>query len=254
MTMMSSGQFCWHELLSTDPVKSLAFLEALLGIQGKGSQHAPGEYTELYAGENPFGGLMAVPDPAMPSCWLGYVMVDDLARETERSRELGAQVFVANQEIPKVGRFSLLKDPQGAMVYLFQSLEEMPEQPMAPGAVCWNELHSPDLEGSTAFYSALVGWKRKPVSLQGFQYSMFERGGKDVAGMMQSQGDAPPGWLHYFLVQNTDQASARAVELGGQLVAPPSDIPNMGRMAVLADPTGAIFALWTPVTAGVTGS
>lgn len=251
MTKMSSGRFCWHELLTTDPVKSLTFLEALLGVKGKGSQHAPGEYTELYAGESPFAGLMATPDPAIPSCWLGYILVEDLARDTERARELGAVVHMANQEIPKVGRFSMLRDPQGAVFYLFQSQDEMPEGQMTPGAVCWSELHSPDLNGSTAFYSQLLGWKHKALPMEGFQYSMFEIGGRDVAGMMAAREGTPPFWLHYFLVQNTDQTCEKAVGLGARLVAPPSDVPNMGRMAVLADPAGAVFALWAPVTAGV---
>ncbi len=251
MTKMRSGRFCWHELLTTDPAKSLTFLEALLGVKGKGSQHAPDEYTELYAGESPFGGLMATPDPAIPSCWLGYILVKDLARDTERARELGAEVPMANQEIPRVGRFSMLRDPQGAVFYLYQSQDEMPEGQVAPGTVCWSELHSPNLEGSTAFYTQLLGWKHKALPLAGFHYTMFEQEGKDVAGMMAAQGGTPPFWLHYFLVQNTDLTCEKALELGARVMAPPSDVPNMGRMAVLADPTGAVFALWAPVTAGV---
>lgn len=114
---------------------------------------------------------------------------------------------------------------------------------------CWPELHSPDLATSRAFYTALLGWTSEGVPMAQGTYDLWKLGDRDAGGLcaqmasQKAQG-VPPHWLSYVRVAAVDPAAVRAAELGGTVVAGPFDVPEVGRMAVVQDPTGAVFALW----------
>jgi uncharacterized protein len=112
----------------------------------------------------------------------------------------------------------------------------------------WIDLGSADAAASRDFYSKLFGWAAEVVpdpSAGG--YGMFNLDGKEVAGVGPRQSDQQPtAWMIYILVDNADAIAERAVGAGGQVVAPPFDVMNAGRMAVIADPSGAIFGIWQP--------
>jgi predicted enzyme related to lactoylglutathione lyase len=122
-----------------------------------------------------------------------------------------------------------------------------------PGSFCWMELATTDQNAAKAFYTALFGWSANdmPMGPDAF-YTMFRLDGRDVgAGYTmrpeERQHGAPPHWNLYIAVQNTDDSAARAAELGGKVLAPPFDVFDAGRMAVIQDPTGAIFQIWRPL-------
>jgi uncharacterized protein len=120
-----------------------------------------------------------------------------------------------------------------------------------PGEFCWTDLQTTDAKAAIGFYTDLFGWKTEdmPMPGGGGPYTMARVGGKDVAGMagmtpdMQAQ-HIPPHWNVYFSVANADASAKKAASLGGKIVAPPFDIGDSGRMAVLEDPSGAAFCLW----------
>jgi uncharacterized protein len=117
----------------------------------------------------------------------------------------------------------------------------------APGTPCWVDLASPDLDGSIQFYGALFGWD-VPESENAEQtggYRLAALGGKSTAGMMpQMQEGQPPAWSTYVSVEDADATAAKVTEAGGQLIAEPMDVMELGRMAVFTDPTGAFFGIW----------
>lgn len=122
------------------------------------------------------------------------------------------------------------------------------------GTFIWNELITLDQETSGRFYSELFGWERKAVDAGPLgTYTIFQRNGKDVAGMMNPTIDYTRNlgarWYGYVAVENLDASAARAKELGGTIVAGPDDIAGVGRVCVLADPTGALVRLMQPATA-----
>jgi predicted enzyme related to lactoylglutathione lyase len=120
----------------------------------------------------------------------------------------------------------------------------------APGTFCWVELGTTDGEAAKKFYTELFGWTfaDSPVG-PGMVYTMLKLDGKDVGALytmppeMTSQG-IRPNWLSYASVTNADESAAKAKELGGALMKEPFDVMDVGRMAVVQDPTGAVFALW----------
>jgi predicted enzyme related to lactoylglutathione lyase len=119
-----------------------------------------------------------------------------------------------------------------------------------PGAFSWVELSTTDADGAKAFYTSLFGWEidDNPIPGGGV-YTMLRLGGDAVAALYQQQVDnQPPNWLSYVTVESADDAAARVQELGGTLITPPFDVMEVGRMAVISDPQGAVFAIWQPGT------
>jgi uncharacterized protein len=118
----------------------------------------------------------------------------------------------------------------------------------APGTFSWVELATTDGEGAKAFYRDLFGWQGVdfPVG-ESSVYTMLQLDGDDVAAVYeQSPVGGPPSWLSYVTVTDADAAAARAGEHGGTVLSEPFDVFDAGRMAVLQDPQGALFALWQP--------
>ena len=114
--MGEPGTVCWAELMADDVDKAKKFYTELFGWKTK----AGGDYTEWQVGSEPIGGMMKKPDPNMPSVWLIYFAVDNLEASTKKAKSLGAQAHMELQDIPNVGQFSFLADPQGAMFYLIK--------------------------------------------------------------------------------------------------------------------------------------
>jgi predicted enzyme related to lactoylglutathione lyase len=122
----------------------------------------------------------------------------------------------------------------------------------APGTFSWTDLSTPDPAAAAAFYGALLGWEGEetPAGEAG-TYWMMRVGGRDVAGMSamreeQRASGAPPAWLSYVTVEAADATAGRAGELGGTVLMPAFDVLDAGRMALLLDPQGAVFAVWEP--------
>ena len=116
------------------------------------------------------------------------------------------------------------------------------------GAFSWNELMTSDVEGAKKFYSALLGWDMHDMETCDMGYTMATSNGKDAAGIMGIPDDfanMPPAWGGYITVDDVDQQSARAEQLGAKTILPPQDIPEVGRFTVISDPQGAILSLIT---------
>jgi predicted enzyme related to lactoylglutathione lyase len=128
----------------------------------------------------------------------------------------------------------------------------MPERTeYAPGTPSWTDLASPDLAASRQFYGTLFGWEFEDQDTgdPDNPYVMARLRGKDVAGMMKlsaemQAGGMPPVWSTYVTVSDVEATAAKAKELGGAVLSEPMDVMDVGRMAVLADPTGAVFCVW----------
>jgi uncharacterized protein len=129
-------------------------------------------------------------------------------------------------------------------------MQESPEY--KPGTFCWVELGTSDNEAAKQFYTQLFGWDYvdNPMGEHGV-YTMLKLDGKDVGGLYKLMPDmvergVPPHWLSYVAVANADESAAKAKEAGATLLQEPFDVFTLGRMAMIQDPTGAVFALWQP--------
>lgn len=110
-----------------------------------------------------------------------------------------------------------------------------------PGAISWTELASPDPEAACAFYASLFGWRFEVSKMEMGDYHLIKVGDVSVGGIMKPPQAGPAMWSPYVTVADCDQTVEKAKGLGATLCAGPFDIPNVGRMAVLQDPQGAVI-------------
>ena len=121
------------------------------------------------------------------------------------------------------------------------------------GSFYWNELATNDTEAAAAFYTALVGWKTQDMPMgDGSTYTLWLAADQPVGGMFPAKGEPfegeRPTWLTYIAVNDVDETVGKVEGLGGQVLAPPVDVPDVGRFAVIADPQGAVVALIKPTS------
>lgn len=117
-----------------------------------------------------------------------------------------------------------------------------------PGEPAWIDLGSPDVDAAAHFYAGVFGWSHAPVGEPEAAggYGMLTLGGKEIAGIGPLQPAQPPSWTTYICVDDADKAMDLVQANAGSVIAAPMDVMNAGRMAVFADPTGAVLALWQP--------
>jgi predicted enzyme related to lactoylglutathione lyase len=128
-----------------------------------------------------------------------------------------------------------------------------------PGSFCWFELATTDQEAAKQFYQSLFGWTPKDTPLgEGETYTEFQIGGRDVGAAYTMREPErtqaiPPHWLVYVRTDDADATAGKVSAAGGTVMAPPFDVMDIGRMAVIQDPTGAILAIWQPKKHSGTG-
>jgi predicted enzyme related to lactoylglutathione lyase len=118
-----------------------------------------------------------------------------------------------------------------------------------PGTFCWVELATSDGPAAKKFYTSLFGWSVVDNPMDVGVYTMLQKNGKDVGALYEmgpQQKGMPPNWGSYVCVENANDAAAHAKELGATVMMEPFDVMEHGRMAVIQDPTGAVFSLWEP--------
>lgn len=255
--MSRHGAFVWYELMTPDREASRAFYGKLLGWKTTEMPMPGMSYTIVLAGEAPVGGMMDLTAEAkaqdIPPNWTGYVAVDDVDAAAENAKSLGATVRVGPQDIPEVGRFCVIADPQGAVIILFRTKNpaDAPPQPApgTPGYAGWHELMATDWEKALPFYNAMFGWQKSRGVDMGPMgtYQLFSEDGKDIGGMFNKPPNVPVAcWLYYFNVENIDAAVVRLTAGGGTVLNGPMEVPGGAFIAQAKDPQGAMFAIVGP--------
>src|SRR2546421_5998577 len=115
-----------------------------------------------------------------------------------------------------------------------------------PGSFCWDELETPDSAGAKKFYGELFGWTYEDHNMgEGMVYTMLQLNGNTVGALYQgSKPGIPPHWTTYISTNSADESASKAGSLGGNIIAQPFDVMDVGRMAVIQDPQGAVFCIW----------
>jgi predicted enzyme related to lactoylglutathione lyase len=245
----SSGRFVWHELATNDVKKAVAFYSELFSWTASEADMGEMKYTMLKSGETGVGGAMnLMPGENAPPHWRAYCTVVDVDAAAKRAGELGGKIYMPPTDIPNVGRFAVVADPQGAVLLPFRDKTESPERegPPAVGTFCWDELATSDPAAAAKFYSSIYGWKvtEQPMGAMG-TYRVLNRGERMSGGIMGLPAPGvPPHWAAYVAVANVDATVKRVESLRGKLLVPPTDIPNMGRFAAFTDPTGAALSVF----------
>jgi hypothetical protein len=251
---MAQGGFVWYELTTTDMPAAKAFYGKVAGW-GTQDMPMPGmTYTMFLAGEQAMGGLLDLPEEARkagtPPNWMGYVEVDDVDAKVEQAKRLGGAVHVPPTDIPEVGRFAVIADPQTAVIALFKPRPRPDAPPVpapgTPGRVGWHELLAVDWQKALAFYSEIFGWQKADAVNMGEMgtYQLFSTGGQVIGGMFTKPPSVPvPFWLYYVNVGDIDAAAGRVKDGGGKILNGPMEVPGGDWIIQASDPQGAMFAL-----------
>jgi predicted enzyme related to lactoylglutathione lyase len=192
-------------------------------------------------------------DMGVPSMWSSYVSVASADESAAKAAELGGAVMMPPMDAMGTGRMAFIIAPGGEMFGLWEPKTHIGAGLVnEAGTLTWNELNTRDLEGAKAFYSGLFGWNiltGPNPSGQG-EYTTIQVGENMNGGMLTIDenwpADVPPSWAVYFNVDDAAGTTAKAKDLGGQVIMPAMDLPNVGTIVVLQDPTGAVFTVMEP--------
>jgi uncharacterized protein len=247
-TAWAEGTPCWVDLGVADIPRAKQFYTGLFGWQITDGPPESGGYAMCEIGGRPVAGIGPKMSPAeVPASWTTYLATDDADATGGRIKAAGGQLMMDPYDVMDVGRMAIATDPGGAVFGLWQARAHTGIRlANAAGALIWNENMSRNYGANRAFYGAVFGYSFGDIGAEGMNYATLDLDGKPVGGIGELGADqpaqTPASWATYFGVSDTDAAIGRAVGLGGSLIAPAWDSPY-GRMAVVSDDQGAVFAL-----------
>jgi uncharacterized protein len=246
------GMPAWVELSTADGDAAASFYGDLFGWQSVsgGPPEETGGYRMFMQDGKAIAGLMA--QDGVPTAWATYFSVDDADTAAAQIGEAGGTTQVAPIDVMDLGRMGFFTDPAGALFGIWEarSFSGTEVEPGTPGARCWSELVSSNVDEAKSFYSHVFHWAPEPAPFSS-DYTMWKSGDTYAGAMSAIDGPfAAPGsgarWDVIFAVADVDAFTARAASLGATIAVPPTDIPP-GRAAALVDPLGASFQVINPV-------
>lgn len=249
-TSYEHGAPSFVDIATPDIPAAQAFYTALFGWEFTESDPEAGGYCMALLGDKTVAGMMPLSDEmaagGMPPCWTTYVTVDDIEAAAGRIGDSGGTVLQPPMDVMTAGRMAIFSSPSGAVSALWEPKDHIGSQLVnEPNTLCWNELLSTDLGTDTAFFASVLGWQAV-VSDEMPDYTALSLDGSEdkiIGGAMAPPMPGMPSvWLVYFAVDDTDATVAKAAQLGATPMGPAMDIP-VGRIATMADPTGAVFAI-----------
>lgn len=253
------GSWIWYELMTPDAATSRAFYEGVIGWTIDAASAMPGdtEYRIVHAADGDVAGMLTL-SPEMlaggaSAGWLGYIGVDDVDAAAEAIKAAGGSVHLPPTDIPDVGRFAMIADPQGVVLYVMRGASEEDSTAfarMGEGHVSWNELQTSDADAGFAFYAGQFGWEKAGgMPMPWGEYSFLHTAADaEVFGAMMPRecDDKPIGWTFYFRVPDIAGAHAKVKALGGNPLSDPMEVPGGERVFHATDPHGAVFGLVAP--------
>lgn len=251
MTQATTGQPCWYELTTPDPVAAGHFYAALLGWEMDHTPMPGMEYSVARVAGVMVAGMMRPPAPGIPPNWLIYFVAPAVDATVAAMLGDGAAQVVPPTDIPGTGRFAVLQDPQGAYFALLQPLEGDSGGAFDPGRTGhghWHELTTGDPVAALAFYARHLGWSAAQAYDMGplGSYQTVATGSVAFAGLMRApSADIPAHWVPYFGTGDIDAAVSAVQSRGGRVLNGPMPVPD-GRIIQATDPQGAYVALAGP--------
>ena len=248
------GTFCWVELSTADASASNRFYSEMFGWRRSFMPMDDGSfYTMLQLDGRDVGALHEsfdeTPDDEVPASWRLYIATDNVDKSVQQALALGGELLSPPQDVSDVGRVAVMQDPTGAIFALWQARNHIGAEVVnQSGALSWQELVTSDCETAKSFYAGLFGWQTQTRAAGARTYTTFnpKKSTQESGGLQplnESLSDNGSQWLAYFAVEDFERSLRKAQMLGAKVKTAPSDLPSMGRCAVLEDPQGALFSI-----------
>ena len=245
-TSYAHGTPCWVDVTSPDLEGSIAFYKGLFGWDAHVTpQPEAGGYTMFTLKDKYVAAGSPPQQEGSPSYWTTYLASDDVDDTAAKIRDAGGTVMMDPFDVFDSGRMTVAQDPTGATFGVWQAKKHIGAQlANEPGTLLWNQVHTPDPARATEFYVAAFGYEVDEIDLGGEQpFRVIKVGGRGIGGIREPVGGEPPHWSVTFAVDDTDETASKAKELGGSVLMEPFDLPEIGRLAVLHDPSDAVFQI-----------
>ncbi len=252
VTAHTQGAPSWADLSTTDETGAIAFYSAIFGWTDDPQPMGEDSFYHMQR----VNGLEAAAiyqqgeeerNMGIPAHWNLYFTAADVDSVAEQAVRMGATIIFGPTEVFDAGRTVAIQDPQGAYFFVWQPKQHIGARVKDdPGAMTWHELLTTNSGDAIEFYTTLLGLERGET-MAPMDYTLLRSEGTDVLGVMQitpDMGEVPPNWSIYFAVKDVDAAVTQAQSLGGGVVVPATDIPDIGRFSVLTDPQGAFFNIF----------
>jgi predicted enzyme related to lactoylglutathione lyase len=254
-----TGKWVWYALETSSIEKSKAFWSELLGWTMESNEMAGMKYELVKSSGKDVASLEVAAGKKAKSRWIPYVSVPDVDAAVKAVEENKGTVVKPAQDVPQIGRFAVVSDPNGAVFALFKGERSDDPDTKAPpqaGTFLWNELWTRNKKAhaaSLAFYPAVIGYTtsqmqmgegKKKIAYDMLSFSEVPRAGVNAASPASLGGQ----WLPWVAVDDVDAIVAKTRTLKGKVLQKPHDIPTVGRVAVVADTTGAPLGIIRPLT------
>jgi uncharacterized protein len=243
------GVPCLVAAVEPDPDAAVRFYAGLFGWEAESLMppDSPGRYWLCRLGGREVAAVVSqhgAPPPPAP-VWSTHVSVESADDAAAKAKDLGAGVHAPPFDVMDAGRMAVIQDPQGAYFMAWEPRNHRGAGLVnAPGALSWNELASPDMDGSSEFYSGLFGWGLSPLENSPQPYLVIQVGERSNGGIRElAPPGTPPHWLPYFALDDVDSGLAKVEQLGGSTLVGSTDI-GIAKIAVVQDPQGAYFAIY----------
>jgi predicted enzyme related to lactoylglutathione lyase len=258
------GVPCWVETWHDDPEPAIRFYSGVLGWEAVNTLPPDADGTFHICrlrGRDAAAIGSPIPEGAPPTpVWTTFILVESAEETAAKVRDAGGRVIIEPFESLEGGRLTIVADPGGGTFAAWEQAEHKGAQVVnEPGAYSMSALQTADPEGAKAFYRELFGWEAEPFGPEEAGMSIWRLPGyvggtpqqpvpRDNVAVMIPGAEDPARWSVDFWVFNADEAADKASELGGAIVAPPSDVPGVAgmRSAVIADPGGAVLSITQP--------
>jgi uncharacterized protein len=248
-----SGSFCWFELATTDQNAAKKFYTSLFGWSVEDNPIGPDDFYSMFKLEGRDTGAaytMRKEQRAqgVPPHWMLYISVPSADDAVAQAAQLGGTVLAPAFDVMEIGRMAVIQDPTGAIFSVWQpKLHSGTAIAGADGTVCWADLSTPDPARAQQFYSSLFGWELMKDPKDPSGYIHIKNGEHFIGGIPPAEHrnpNSPPHWLLYFQAADAEAATGKAAQLGGKVLMPPRKMENVGTWSIVADPQGAVFALF----------
>ena len=264
------GNFIWYELLTPEPDAAKRFYDVVVGwdIEPAPSGEMDYRMITIPGGGNAGGVMRLSPEMAEHGArptWLGYLGVNDVDAMVASVEHVGGKTLMPAHDMPGVGRFAMIVDPQGAPFYIMKPTPPPGQEDTDSNAfsvdqpmhIRWNELATSDPDAAIHFYQHHFGWHQQgemdmPVLSEAEggpmgKYRFLQHGGVTIGAVMPTMAHAPESrWTYYIGVDDIDRA-VKAVEVGGgTIIHGPQEIPGGEFSLSAADPHGVSFGLVGP--------
>lgn len=244
-----TGKFVWYDLFTHDLPAAGRFYHELFGWSFENTDSGVDNVKTIIKNRIPIGNAVHIDpleDKVTASRWLSYMSVQDVDAATVIVEQNKGSMYMQPKDLPHRGRVAVVFDSEGAIFGIVTTLEgDPPDRDYVENIWISSELWTTDLDSALRFYGSLVGYEQQLVNVgMDTAYHLLVKDGTPRAGMVKIPwDDVKPNWIPYIAVADAEAMAENAVRAGGKLLVEPDPNVREGRLAIIADPSGAVFAI-----------